>query len=143
MKNSGAAMPREVPKMVSRSTQEPRRTAASTPSGTEISSPIRMAPAVSDRVVGSRSRIRSVTGLPDVKEVPRSPRSTAVSQCQNCTGNGWSRPRRWRAASIASSEALSPATTEAGSPGVMWISRKVISPTSTSIGMVESSRRAR
>ena len=36
--------------------------------------------------------------------------------------------------------AAAPSSQDAGSPGVMWISRKVISPTSTSIGTVETAR---
>ena len=48
--------------------------------GTAISSPISVAPVVSDSVIGMRSKISSVTGLPDVKDVPRSPCSTRTSR---------------------------------------------------------------
>ena len=126
MKNSGAAMPNDVVKMVMRSNQEPRCVAANTPSGTAISRPISVAPVVSDRVIGMRWKISSVTGRPLVNDVPRSPCRTRPSQCQNCNRNGWSRPRRCRASSIAAADAFSPAT---------------ISPTSTNMGTVETIRR--
>src|SRR4051812_19945170 len=97
----------------------------------------------SANVGSSRCPINSVTFLRKKNDSPRSPWNTRRSQMPNCTTIGRSRPRaswmRW----ICSVDALSPAITAAGSPGVSRISANTTTDTTRRTGMVARTRRSR
>ena len=82
---------------------------------------------MSSNVAGSRSRIISPTGRPVEKLMPKSPLSTAKSQRTYCTGTGWSRPSRWRKASITCGSMKSRFSRKiaSGPPGAAWMIRKI------------------
>ena len=79
------------------------RRADSMPRGTPTATATSMAASVSSTVTSSRPRIIWTTGSPVRQLVPRSPRSTPLSQRPYCTWRGASRPKNARKARIDSS----------------------------------------
>ena len=75
------------------STLPPRRSAPVTPSGIEIRTPSRIAVIVSSSVLGRRSRMWLMTGLPSISERPKSPCSIPPSHVTYWSQMGRSRPR--------------------------------------------------
>ena len=112
----------------------PRRTAASTPSGTATTSARASAPNVSWTVGPRRSRISAATGSPVLNERPRSPRRAAPAQPRYWSASGRSRPSRWRTCAAASWENSPPINTASGPPGAnrMIVNRMIETPTSIS-----------
>src|SRR5215467_3488140 len=94
----------------------PRRTAASTPSGTATTKARASAPKVSCTVGPRRSRISAETGSPVLNERPRSPRRAAPAQPRYCSASGRSSPSRWRICAAASGENSPPISTARGQP---------------------------
>ena len=96
-------------------------------------------------------RQRRLEALADQRASPASCRSTTgrgrrcsrwPAQMPNCTGIERSRPRLARIAAICSLLAASPARIAAGSPGVRRSIRNTSTATTSSTGIVASSRRA-
>src|ERR671913_1922837 len=101
------------------------------------------APRASSKVTGARCRIKVVTGVPSIRDSPRSPCSTPPSQSTYWTTSGSLRPSRSRICSLACSEASGPRMTVAGSPGMRFIIDQHTTLTMNSIGSVRSSLRIR
>ena len=86
------------------SSRVPRRSAETTPTGTENRTARTIAVSVSSSVLGSRSSRWVVTGVPSIIERPKSPCRTFHTQTAYWTGHGWSRPYSWRSACTAADE---------------------------------------
>ena len=107
--------------------------------------------AVSNNVHGTVSRSVSLTGRPDMYEVPRSPRRASDAHRQYRTGSGSSSPISARSSATAAGDAgrppdLASRTDAAGSPGAASSSPKhtIDRATTTSIAVAArvTSRRA-
>jgi hypothetical protein len=98
-------------------------------------------PRASSKVTGARCRIKVETGVPSIKDSPRSPCSTPPTQSTYWTTIGSFRPSRSRICSFACSEASGPRITVAGSPGMRLIIEKHMTLTMKRIGRVRSNRR--
>src|SRR6218665_2663715 len=96
-----------------------RQTAETTPSGTPMAMENSSAAITSSSVAGKNARISSATGRPVRIEVPRSPCARPSMYIRYCSGSGRSSPRLWRMPATMASDALSPASSRAGSPGIM------------------------
>jgi hypothetical protein len=79
-----------------------------------------------DKVSGKRSKIRRVTGWPEIMEFPKSKRKTSQSHLTYWVLTGLSVPSLTRIASMSACEASIPATTRAGSPGITRITINTI-----------------
>ena len=75
--------------------------------------------------------------------MPRSPRTTFHSQMPSCMYKGLSKPRVWRIRAMSAGDAVSPAITAAGSPGLTWSKVNTNSATTSITGMVARIRRRR
>src|SRR3954451_10645748 len=106
-----------------------RRTAATMPAAIPTTEPMRVAVVARISVAGSRTAISVVTGRPVRADVPRSPVSTSVMNCQYWASNESSRPSLSRIWATCSSLAFSPARTRAGSPGSTRSIRKISTDT--------------
>lgn len=113
----------------------PGRVAAMIPAGTAISIATVSAPAISDRLTGTRSAIAESTGWPLKIDWPRSPVNSPSMKCQYRVHRGSSSPSRRRASATSAAEAISPpAARRAGSPGAISSRKKTTSVTMTRIG---------
>ena len=96
---------------------------------------------VNAMVGSSRPRMMPVTGLPERIDVPRSPLASIPIHETNCSLTGLSRPSRFLIFSMSSAVSSSPASSAAGSPGVIWSRPKVNKATTSMVGKTRSSRR--
>ena len=98
----GIENPETAKTITNRSSHEPFRHAASTPTGTPMPTLISIANSVSHAVVPTRWPMRVVTGRPEKIDVPRSPRTIRPSQRPTWVRNGWSRPSLARIRAMSS-----------------------------------------
>ena len=101
IRNPGMANPSTVITCTTRSTQPPR-TAAHTPSSTEMIAITTVAPTTIDNVTANREVIPSTTGWPVNQESPKSPVKAFFSQVKYCVSSGSFRPNCWAFAATAS-----------------------------------------
>ena len=98
----GSEKPMIDPVMMPRPIGDRGASPAISPSGMPMPTARKSATTASSSVAGMRLTIRSTAGTPCTNERPRSPVSAALTNSQNCTHIGWSRPSR----SIARSRSI-------------------------------------
>src|ERR1051326_2928822 len=140
MTNTGTEKPTTEKPIRQRSSRLPARCAASTPSGTAISTASTIVASASERVGSTRCVISSDTGFLKKKLSPKSPLSPRPAQMKNCWKIGFSSPSLPRISATCSTVAVSPAITAAGSPGVRRSIRNTTTATVASTGTADSSR---
>ena len=115
IRNPGMANPSTVITCTTRSTQPPR-TAAHTPSSTEMIAITTVAPTTIDNVTASRDVMPCTTGCPVNQESPKSPVSAFFSHVVYWVNSGSFRPSCWAFCATASCEADCPRMRRAMSP---------------------------
>src|SRR6185369_13354069 len=134
-------MPKSANEVPKRSSVELRRAAERMPIGVATSREIAIARPASWRLGLSRRATFSITGSWLRMERPRSPRSRRPIHVAYWRWSGRSRPRVWRSSRLTLSSTDSAIMASIGSPGVRWMSAKTPAVTSSSTGIVATSRR--
>jgi hypothetical protein len=122
---------------------EPRRTAASTPSGNPISKAISSASTVSSRVIGIRCPSVCDTLKPLRGEVPKFPVTACRSQVTYWTGSGLSRPYCLLIAASTRGSLVSADSATAGPPGSARMPMKTTIDAMNSVTTEAPKRRSR
>ena len=92
--NVGSEKPRMEPAMMARPPIDFGLRPAYRPSGRPITTAMIIASTASSSVAGMRSKMRSMAGMLNANDLPRSPASACLTNTRYCTHIGLSRPRR-------------------------------------------------
>src|SRR5579884_1256649 len=126
-----------------RSSDEPWRVAAMTPSPRPRSVPRPRPASASAIVYGNRCARIAATGVPDCHDSPRLPRTASTRNPASCVSTGRSKPSRWcTSRSTATLSALPPYRAWAGSPPMRRIMANVRTATPTQTGTNSAMRRS-
>src|SRR4029453_8032489 len=120
-----------------------RRTAAITPAGMAMAMATRSDRHASSSVMGSLVATVPATDCRVRMDSPRSPRTARPSQRTYCTGRGAFRPYLSRISSRPAASASVPASTRAGSPGIIRTPAKTMRLISSSVTAETKARRTR
>src|SRR6185436_13227574 len=120
-----------------------RRTAAITPAGMAITSATSRERHASSSVMGSLRATVLATDCRVRMDSPRSPRSARPSQRAYCSGSGALSPYFSRISSSPAASASVPASTRAGSPGIIRTPAKTIRLISSTVTAEMKARRTR
>src|SRR5262245_12440505 len=137
----GTDTPHSDTPLASRSHGVLRRTAAITPAGIAMAIDTSSDRHASSSVMGSLRTTVPATDWRVRMDSPRSPRSARPSQRAYCTGSGAFSPYFWRISSSPAASASVPASTRAGSPGIIRTPVKTITLISSSVIAETNDRR--
>src|SRR5216684_7238475 len=138
--NPGIATPSEATMLTILSTQPLGLIAATIPIGIPVASASMSAMATISSVFGKAREIESTTFSPESSDCERSPWTAFPSHAPYCTMNGRSRPYIRLISAMRMSEALSPASVTAMSPGTSLSSENTMNVASRITGSACNSR---
>src|SRR6266516_2700798 len=141
--NSGTTVADRPPTVTSRSSGRPSASPATTPPRTPSGTTSTNATSASFSELSSAGPSSDDTGTRNESDSPSRPRAALDSQCQYCSGIGWSVPSSWFSALTAPGAANGPRMRRPTSPGSTCAPRKTMVASSHSVSSARPKRRSR